>query len=167
MVLNSPFIKTLYIDFPPLWLWSSLSVLSEMLPPGCSPHFAPNKTLTRNYIFFSRYNPLQYSCLENPHGQRSLVGYSPWDCKELDMTERPSAAQHVYHVEQIFLPHFPPNILSYYWFFTFFYYFYKIPLFCTENCCKIFIASGSFPLDQFFPSGASASASVLSVNVQD
>ena len=23
-------------------------------------------------------NPLQHSCLENPHGQRSLVGYSPW-----------------------------------------------------------------------------------------
>ena len=23
-------------------------------------------------------NPPQYSCLENPHGQRSLVGYSPW-----------------------------------------------------------------------------------------
>ena len=22
-------------------------------------------------------NPLQYSCLKNPHGQRSLVGYSP------------------------------------------------------------------------------------------
>ena len=22
-------------------------------------------------------NPIQYSCLENPHGQRSLVGYSP------------------------------------------------------------------------------------------
>ena len=22
------------------------------------------------------------------HGQRSLVGYSPWDCKELDTTER-------------------------------------------------------------------------------
>ena len=21
------------------------------------------------------------------HGQRSLVGYSPWDCKELDMIE--------------------------------------------------------------------------------
>ena len=33
-------------------------------------------------------NPLQYSCLENPHGQRSLVGYSPWGCKELDMSER-------------------------------------------------------------------------------
>jgi len=22
-------------------------------------------------------NPLQYPCLENPHGQRNLVGYSP------------------------------------------------------------------------------------------
>ena len=26
-------------------------------------------------------NPLQYSYLENPHGQRSLVGYSPWGHK--------------------------------------------------------------------------------------
>ena len=33
-------------------------------------------------------NPLQYSCLENPHGQRSLGGYSLWGCKESDMTER-------------------------------------------------------------------------------
>ena len=23
-------------------------------------------------------NPLQYPCLENPHGQKSLVGSSPW-----------------------------------------------------------------------------------------
>ena len=23
-------------------------------------------------------NPLQYSCLENPHGQKSLVGYASW-----------------------------------------------------------------------------------------
>ena len=33
-------------------------------------------------------NLLQYSCLEKPHGQRSLVGYSPWDPKELDTTEQ-------------------------------------------------------------------------------
>ena len=31
--------------------------------------------------------PLQYSCLENPHGQRTLAGYSLWGPKELDMTE--------------------------------------------------------------------------------
>ena len=33
-------------------------------------------------------NPLQCSCLENPHGQRSLGGCSLWGRKELDTTER-------------------------------------------------------------------------------
>ena len=37
-------------------------------------------------------NPLQYSCLKNPHGQRSLAGYSPWGHKELDMTEQLNTA---------------------------------------------------------------------------
>ena len=32
-------------------------------------------------------NPLQYSCLENRYGQRSLAGYNPWGCKESDTTE--------------------------------------------------------------------------------
>ena len=32
-------------------------------------------------------NPLQYSCLENPYGQRILVGYSSQGHKESDMTE--------------------------------------------------------------------------------
>ena len=32
-------------------------------------------------------NPLQYSRLENPQRQRSLVGYSPWGHKESDTTE--------------------------------------------------------------------------------
>ena len=32
-------------------------------------------------------NPLQYSCLENSHGHRSLAGYSPWGRTESDMTE--------------------------------------------------------------------------------
>ena len=36
-------------------------------------------------------NPLQYSCLENPHGQRSLAGCSPWGRKESNRTE---AAEH-------------------------------------------------------------------------
>ena len=29
-------------------------------------------------------NPLQYSCLGESHGERSLVGYSPWGHKESD-----------------------------------------------------------------------------------
>ena len=32
-------------------------------------------------------NPLQYSCLQNPHGQKSLEGYSPLGHKESDITE--------------------------------------------------------------------------------
>ena len=31
-------------------------------------------------------NPLHYFCLENPHGQRSLVGYSPQGRKESYVT---------------------------------------------------------------------------------
>ena len=37
-------------------------------------------------------NPLQYSCLENPHEQGNLVGYSPWGRKESDLTE---ATEHI------------------------------------------------------------------------
>ena len=37
-------------------------------------------------------NALQYSGLENPHGQRSLVGYNPWGCEESDMTKQLSTA---------------------------------------------------------------------------
>ena len=36
----------------------------------------------------------QYSCLENTHRQRSLVGYSPWGHKESDTTERLSTSLH-------------------------------------------------------------------------
>ena len=32
-------------------------------------------------------SPHQYSCLENPHGQSSLVGYSPGGHKESDTTQ--------------------------------------------------------------------------------
>ena len=38
-------------------------------------------------------NPLQYSCLENPHEQRRLAGYSPQGCEESDVTERLSTVQ--------------------------------------------------------------------------
>ena len=38
--------------------------------------------------------PLQYSCLENPHEQRSLVGYSLQGLKELDTTERLSTREY-------------------------------------------------------------------------
>ena len=39
-------------------------------------------------------NSLQYSCLEDPCGQRSLEGYSTWSRKESDRTEQLGTAQH-------------------------------------------------------------------------
>ena len=41
-------------------------------------------------------NPLQYSCLESPRGQRNLAGCSPWGRKELNMTEQLSTAQYAH-----------------------------------------------------------------------
>ena len=41
-------------------------------------------------------NTLQYSCLENPHDQRSLVGYRPQGGKELDTTAQLSPAHYIY-----------------------------------------------------------------------
>ena len=42
--------------------------------------------------------PLQHSCLENPHGQRSLMGYSLWGCKALHTTEWLSTAYSSYKI---------------------------------------------------------------------
>ena len=39
-------------------------------------------------------NPIQYSCLENSHGQSSRAGYSPRGHKQSDTTKLLSIAQH-------------------------------------------------------------------------
>jgi len=39
--------------------------------------------------------PLQYSCLENPQGQRILAGYNLWGHKELDTTEQLNTAHEI------------------------------------------------------------------------
>ena len=48
-------------------------------------------------------NPFRYHCLENAHGQRSLVGCSPWGCKESDPAE---------HAQPRSAPAFPDCFLS-------------------------------------------------------
>ena len=44
------------------------------------------------------WQPTQYSCLGNSHGQKSLAGYIPWGHKESDMTEQLSTV----HKTQVF-----------------------------------------------------------------
>ena len=46
-------------------------------------------------------NPLQGSCLKNHQGQRSLVVYSLWGHKELDMTEHLSI--HIVRLQEFFM----------------------------------------------------------------
>ena len=43
-------------------------------------------------------NPLQYPCLENPHEQRSLVGYSLWGHEEADTTKHSIAKEYMLFV---------------------------------------------------------------------
>ena len=42
-------------------------------------------------------DPIQYSCLENPHGQKNVVGYNPWGHNDLNVAERLSTA-HIQHI---------------------------------------------------------------------
>ena len=53
-------------------------------------------------------NSLQYSCLENPHGEKTLVSYSPWGHKELDMTEWLSTAQCIWAYQVVLVVKNPP-----------------------------------------------------------
>ena len=49
-------------------------------------------------------NPLQHSWLKNPMDQRNLVGYSPWGCKESNMTEYTHTHTHDVKKHPSFIP---------------------------------------------------------------
>ena len=48
-------------------------------------------------------SPLQYSCLQNPHGQRILAGYSPQGPKESDRTEHTHTHMHTQQILEAIL----------------------------------------------------------------
>ena len=72
--------------FPLEYSWATLTAQSVKGPPA----------MWESWVRWSpgggHYNPLQYSRLENPHGEMSLAGYSPWGHKKSDTTERLSTA---------------------------------------------------------------------------
>ena len=55
--------------------------------------------------FYYCLENLQHSCLENPHGQKSLAACSPWDCKESEMTEQLNTHTHSHNYLYIFSDH--------------------------------------------------------------
>ena len=46
------------------------------------------RSLIRKMLWRRKWQPTPVLLPGKSHGQRSLVGYSPWGCKELDTTER-------------------------------------------------------------------------------
>ena len=104
MDLPNPVLKPVFCELPalqadplPLRHWRSLFNSSKNCKSLCwTPGFPKESTHNAGDLGsipeFGRSprgacQPLEYSCLENPHGQRSLAGYSSWDHKESDMTE--------------------------------------------------------------------------------
>ena len=74
------------------WVWSLC--WEDTLEEGMATHFSILFFFLINF-FNWRIIALQnfvVFCLENPHGQRSLAGCSPWGCKESDNTEWLSTA---------------------------------------------------------------------------
>ena len=80
--------------YPLQYSWASLVVQMVKNPPALWETWVQSLGLGRS-PGGGHGNPLQYSCLQNPHGQRSLVGYSPWGHKESDTAEGLSIAQGV------------------------------------------------------------------------
>ena len=80
-------------------------------------------------------NPLQYSCLEKFHGQKSQVGHSPWGPYESDMTELLSTITtiktHLFSVLFLYnhrlplIPSFKKETISIYFLPEFLFLFYK------------------------------------------
>ena len=67
MVLNSPFTKTLYIDLSILCFGAVSQSYLRCCLPGCSPHFAPNKTTHNSqvvhlFLVNITFYPLTFQC---------------------------------------------------------------------------------------------------------
>ena len=85
-----PFTIILYILFLTIYLGASqVALAAKSLPTNARDIRDEGSTLPglRRSPGGGHGNPFQYSCLENPHGQRDIAGYGPRGLKESDMTE--------------------------------------------------------------------------------
>ena len=73
------------ISYPLQYSWASLVIQVVKKPPAMWE--TGSLPVLERCPGGGNSNTLQYSCLENPHGQRSLEGYSPWGHRESDTTE--------------------------------------------------------------------------------
>ena len=87
------------------------------------PRFMHNELLKSIWLQFKqrrKWQPTPVFLPEKSHGQRSLVGYRPWGCKELDMTEwlhfthfkQRKKYKHVYKHEKMFSSTYDRNAIG-------------------------------------------------------
>ena len=77
------------IGYPLQCSWASLVAQMVKNPPTC--RIPGLERCPRG----GHDNPLPYPCLENPHGQRSLVDYSPWSHRVRHNWETKHTAQYI------------------------------------------------------------------------
>ena len=77
------------------WWWLRVSLRGPLPPVYWEGPCTLGQSHKTGSIFGLRRSPggghgnsFQFSCVANPHGQRSLAGYSPRGCTEWDTTER-------------------------------------------------------------------------------
>ena len=80
------------IGYPLQYSWASLVAQMIKNPPAKWETWL--QSLGWEDPWRRAWQPTQYSCLENPHEQRSLLVWSPWHHNELDTPEQLSTAQH-------------------------------------------------------------------------
>ena len=71
---------------PPLCEEKTPPLREEKTPPLCEAIHS-TETLVGKVHWRRKWQPIPVLLPGKSHGQRSVVGYSPWGGKELDMTE--------------------------------------------------------------------------------
>ena len=74
------------IDDSLQYSWASL-VAQRLKESACNVGHLVSIPVLGRYTGGEHSNTLQYSCLENSHGQRSLASYSPLGCKETRLSD--------------------------------------------------------------------------------
>ena len=69
-------------------MFIAINIILKEFKCGVYVWFILEKTLHYTYIRRRQWHPTPVLLPGKSHGQRSLVGCKPWDCWELDMTER-------------------------------------------------------------------------------
>ena len=89
------FLFSLSLSFKVLWSFCLVSPFSYHFTDHISAYFTPGTVFKTSLLYFlfnlpctTHWQPTPVLLPGKSHGLRSLVGYSPWGCKESDTTER-------------------------------------------------------------------------------